>query len=60
MLRDGFPTLDISWLNDQSPLVCQFARSFTDTIPSTTSYDLTTANEAYFERVDAMLNLAAG
>jgi hypothetical protein len=32
---------------------------FTGTIPSTSSYDLTTPNEAYFARADAMLNLAA-
>jgi hypothetical protein len=32
---------------------------FTGTIPSTNSYDLTKPNEAYFARVDAMLNLAA-
>jgi hypothetical protein len=32
---------------------------FTGTIPSTSSYDLTTTNESYFERVDAMLKLAA-
>ncbi len=32
---------------------------FTATIPSTSSYDLTTPNAAYFARADAMLNLAA-
>jgi hypothetical protein len=32
---------------------------FTANIPSTGSYDLTTTNEAYFERVDQMLLLAA-
>jgi hypothetical protein len=32
---------------------------FTATIPSTSTYDLTTPNEAYFARVDQMLNLAA-
>jgi hypothetical protein len=32
---------------------------FTGMIPSTSSYDLTQPNEAYFARVDAMLNLAA-
>jgi Protein of unknown function (DUF4038)/Putative collagen-binding domain of a collagenase len=32
---------------------------FTGTIPNTNSYDLTKPNEAYFARVDAMLNLAA-
>ena len=32
---------------------------FTSTIPSTSSYDLTTPNEAYFTRVDRALTLAA-
>jgi len=32
---------------------------FTGTIPSTSSYDLTKTNEAYFARVDQMINLAA-
>jgi hypothetical protein len=32
---------------------------FTGTIPSKTSYDLTMTNEAYFARVDHILNLAA-
>ncbi|HXT39284.1 MAG TPA: DUF4038 domain-containing protein [Candidatus Angelobacter sp.] len=32
---------------------------FTGTIPSKTSYDLTMTNEAYFARVDRILNLAA-
>jgi hypothetical protein len=32
---------------------------FTGTIPSTSSYDLTKTNEAYFRRVDQMLTLAA-
>jgi hypothetical protein len=31
---------------------------FTGNIPSTSSYDLTTTNEAYFRRVDQMLQLA--
>ena len=33
---------------------------FTNNVPSTSSYDLTTPNEAYFARVDQMLALAAG
>jgi len=32
---------------------------FTANVPSTSSYDLTKPNEAYFARVDEMLNLAA-
>ena len=32
---------------------------FTGNVPSTSSYDLTTTNEAYFARVDQMLGLAA-
>jgi Protein of unknown function (DUF4038)/Putative collagen-binding domain of a collagenase len=32
---------------------------FTANVPSTSSYDLTTPNEAYFARVDRMLQLAA-
>jgi len=32
---------------------------FTNMVPQTSSYDLTTPNEAYFTRVDQMLNLAA-
>jgi len=32
---------------------------FTAMIPTTSSYDLTKPNEAYFERADAMINLAA-
>jgi len=32
---------------------------FTGTIPSTSSYDLTKTNEAYFARVDEMIKLAA-
>src|SRR5262245_5010530 len=32
---------------------------FTGTVPSTSTYDLTKTNEAYFARVDQMLNLAA-
>jgi hypothetical protein len=32
---------------------------FTETIPSTSSYDLTTPNEAYFTRVDSVLEIAA-
>src|SRR6266513_937351 len=32
---------------------------FTAAIPSTSSYDLTRTNEAYFARVDQMINLAA-
>ena len=32
---------------------------FTGNVPSTSSYDLTKPNEAYFARVDQMINLAA-
>jgi Protein of unknown function (DUF4038)/Putative collagen-binding domain of a collagenase len=32
---------------------------FTGNVPSTSSYDLTKTNEAYFARVDQMINLAA-
>jgi len=32
---------------------------FTTNVPSTSSYDLTNPNEAYFARVDQMINLAA-
>ena len=34
-------------------------KPFTANIPATSSYDLTKTNEAYFSRVDHMLNLAA-
>ena len=32
---------------------------FTNTIPSTTNYDLTTPNEAYFAYVDQIVRMAA-
>jgi Protein of unknown function (DUF4038)/Putative collagen-binding domain of a collagenase len=35
------------------------ARPFLATLPSTTSFDLTTPNEAYFAHVDRVINLAA-